>query len=290
MVPVRLSRFSPRRLPGRARQPQPHRALAQPASPTPPATTPPGHDPARHAGHRQGLRGAARRRRLRAARGDDPDARRGQALHRDRRAQGRQPRADDHDADALQRRPARRAQRLAAHAGDAAAGRRSVRRRRLHPRVPGRARQVRLGRRLRAHPAAARAAQPDADRSLDRRLRHDRVAGEERARVERPRRHAGQLLRGLHRGDGAREPAPGAEGRGADEPDGRRLDGRRLVPLRRLSPAQPRLHRRPDVGARRRRGHAARRIRRLRDVPAGRFGRRVREGARPRSVRRPGGS
>ena len=173
---------------------------------------------------------------------------------------------------------------------DAAAGRRSVRRRRLHPRLPGRARQVRLGRRLRDHPAAARAAEPDADRSLDRRLRHHRLAGEERARVERPRRHDGQFLRGLHRGDGAREPAPGAESRGADEPDGRRLDGRRLVPLRRVSPAQPRLHRRPDVGARRRRGHAARRIRRLRDVPAGRIGRRVREGARPRSVRRAGGS
>ena len=95
-------------------------------------------------------------------------------------------------------------------------------------------------------------AQPDRRRPLDRRLRHDRLAGEERARVERQGRHARQLVRGLHRGDGAGQPASGAEGGGADEPDGRRLDGRRLVPLRRLPPDQLRLLRRPDVGARRR--------------------------------------
>ena len=78
-------------------------------------------------------------------------------------------------------------------------------------------------------------------RSLDRRLRHHRLAGEERARIERPGGHDRQLVRRLHRRDGAGQSAPGAEGRGADEPDGRRLDGRRLVPLRRVPPGQPRL-------------------------------------------------
>ena len=36
---------------------------------------------------------------------------------------------------------------------------------------------------------APRPAQPDRGRPFDRRLRHDRLAGEERARVQRPRRH-----------------------------------------------------------------------------------------------------
>ena len=54
--------------------------------------------------------------------------------------------------------------------------------------------------------------------------------------IERQGRHARQLVRGLHRGDGAGQSASGAEGGGADEPDGRRLDGRRLVPLRRVPP------------------------------------------------------
>ena len=60
------------------------------------------------------------------------------------------------------------------------------------------------------------------------------------------RRHDRLVLRGLHRGHGAARSASGAEGRGAGEPDGRRLDGRRLVPLRRLPPDQHRLHRRAD--------------------------------------------
>ena len=138
------------------------------------------------------------------------------------------------------------------HAVDAAPGRRSVRRRRLHPRLPGRARQVRIRRRLPDDPAAARAAQRHHHRPLHRRLRHHRLAGEARAGVQRPRRHARQLLRGLHRGDGAGQPAPGAARRRADEPDGRRLDGRRLVPLRRVPPDQLRLLRRPEHRARHR--------------------------------------
>ena len=45
--------------------------------------------------------------------------------------------------------------------------------------------------------------------------------------------------------------APGVEGGGADEPDGRRLDGRRLVPLRRVPADELRLLHRPDDRARR---------------------------------------
>ena len=109
---------------------------------------------------------------------------------------------------------------------DAAARRRGVRARGLHPRVPGRARQVRLGGRLRHDAPAARAAQRHPHRSLHRRLRHDRLAGEERAGVQRQRRHDRLLLRGLHGAHGAHQPAPGAQGGRADVPHGRWLEGR----------------------------------------------------------------
>ncbi len=105
---------------------------------------------------------------------------------------------------------------------------------RLHHRVPGRARKIRLRRRLRDDAAAARAAQPDRHRPRDRHLRHDRLAGEERAREQRARRHDRRFLRGLHDADVDGAPAPGAQGRRAVRADGRRLDGRRLVPQRRL--------------------------------------------------------
>ena len=49
------------------------------------------------------------------------------------------------------------------------------------------------------------------------------------------------------------DPAPGAQGVGADEPDGRRLDGRRLVPQRRLPPAGDALHLRAGGDAQERR-------------------------------------
>ena len=96
-------------------------------------------------------------------------------------------RADAPDAHALQRLRARDAQRTSSPhmLGDAAAGRRGLRRRRLHPRVPGRPRQVRIRRRLRHDAAAQGTAQREHRRSFDRRVRHDRLAGEERARVER---------------------------------------------------------------------------------------------------------
>ena len=58
---------------------------------------------------------------------------------------------------------------------------------------------------------------------------------------------------GFTAADGAGQSAPGAEGGRADEPDGRRLDGRRLVPQRRLPPAEHALHLRAGSHARQRR-------------------------------------
>ena len=128
---------------------------------------------------------------------------------------------------------------------------RGDRRRRLHPRGAGRARQVQLGGGLRHEPAAARAAEPDARRPLDRHVGHDRLAGEERPGDQRQGRHPRHLVRRVPAADGARQPASGAEGRRADEPDGRRLDGRRLVPQRRVPPAEHALHLQPGGHARR---------------------------------------
>ena len=157
---------------------------------------------------------------------------------------------------------------------------------RLHHRVPGRAREVRLRGRLRDDAPAARAREPDRGGSRDRLLRHDRVAGEERAGEQRPRRHDRRLVRGLHdrHVDGAS--ASGAESRGAVRADGRRLDGRRLVPQRRVPPARrARVHLRPGSGAQGRPQVVVRRVRRVRHVPARRLGRRAGAGARSRSAR-----
>ena len=84
--------------------------------------------------------------------------------------------------------------------------------RRLHPGRPGRSGKVRLGRRLRDEPAASRPAEPDAGRSLDRHLGHDRLAREKRSRVERPRGHHRDFLRRVYAAHGARQAAPRAEG------------------------------------------------------------------------------
>ena len=65
--------------------------------------------------------------------------------------------------------------------------------------------------------------------------------GQECPGDERQGRHPGDLVQRLPALDGAGRPAPGAEGVGADESDGRRLDGRRLVPLRRLPSDQRQL-------------------------------------------------
>ena len=188
------------------------------------------------------LHADVRRLRLRAARGDDPDARRREAAHGDPGAEGRGKGAPilltrtPYDADT-----AHDAHATAPHLGLGARRlrqrRRDDRRGRLHPRRAGRARQVRLRGRLRDEPPARRPAEPDARRPRDGHLGHDRLAREERARDERQGRHPRHLVRRLPAADGAREPAPGAQGLGADEPDGGRLDGRRLVPQRRLPPA-----------------------------------------------------
>ena len=213
-------------------------------------------DAAHHAGHPGEVHRADTRLRLRQARRDDPDARRRQALHRHRRAQGREGRADPADAHALQRRRPRRRARSSPRMlatlpqGDevfVADG---------YIRVfqDVRGKYGSEGDYVMTRPLKG-PLNPSDGRSLHRRLRHHRLAGEERARVERQGRHARQLVRGLHGGDGARQSASRAEGGGADEPDGRRLDGRRLVPLRRLPPDQLRLLHRPDHRARRRRRH-----------------------------------
>ena len=140
-----------------------------------------------------------------------------------------------------------------AHLGPDPAGLRQRHRRhrrgRLHPRGAGRARQVRLGGRLRHEPAAAGAAEPDAGGPRHRHVRHHRVAREEHPRDQRQGRHPGDLLRRLPAAHGARRPASGAEGLGAHEPDGGRLDGRRLVPQRRLPPADDAVHLRPGGDA-----------------------------------------
>ncbi len=162
---------------------------------------------------------------------------------------------------------------------------RGDRRGRLHPRGPGRARQVRLRGRLRDEPPAARAAEPDAGRSRHRHLRHHRLAGEERPGEQRPGRHPRHLLRRLPALDGARQSPPGAQGGRADEPDGRRLDGRRLVPQRRLPPAEHGLHLRPGGGPQVGDQVVDEPLRRLRHVHAGGIGGRARASPRARAGR-----
>ena len=99
---------------------------------------------------------------------------------------------------------------------------------------------------VRDEPADRRAAEQHRHRRVDRRLRHHRLAGEERAGVERQGRHHRLVLSRLHHAHGRDQSAPGAEGRRAAEPDGRRLDGRRLVPQRRVPRQRSRLRRRAD--------------------------------------------
>ena len=98
-------------------------------------------------------------------------------------------------------------------------------------------------------------------------------------------RHPRDLVQRLHVGDGALRAAPRAQGGGADQPDGRRLAGRRLVSQRRLPPDDAFVHLRSG-------GHAQvdgevvdERVRRLRHVPRGGIGRRARAPARARAAR-----
>ena len=91
---------------------------------------------------------------------------------------------------------------------------------------------------------------PTRRRPRDRHVRHDRLAREERPRVERQGGHPRHLVRRLPAAHGARQPAPRAQGERADEPDGRRLDGRRLVPQRRVPRAEHAVHLRAGRHAR----------------------------------------
>ena len=160
----------------------------------------------------------------------------------------------------------------------------------LHPRRAGRPRQARLRGGLRRQPAPARPAEPDARRSRDRHVGHHRLAGEERPREQRQGRHPGDLVRRLPAADGARRSAPGAQGVGADEPDGRRLDRRRLVPLRRLPPDQRELDLQPGRHAQVGGEVVDEPPRRVRHVHAGGLGRRAGSPPRPRSARASGRS
>ena len=221
------------------------------------------------------VRARDRKLRLRQARRDDPHARWGQAPHRHPHPEGRPGRADPAHAHALRRQGADESRAERAPRSDPERLRqrdRGDRRGRLHPRRPGRARQARIRGRLRDEPPAAWAAEPDAGRPLDRLVRHHRLAGEERSREQRPRGHPRNLLRRLPSADGARQPASGAQGGRADEPDGGRLDGGRLVPQRRLPAADDGLRLRP--GGDRQVGSEVvdEPLRRLRPVHAGRFG------------------
>src|SRR3546814_1058638 len=82
--------------------------------------------------------------------------------------------------------------------------------------------------------------------------------------LERPGRDHRHQLRRVPVADGAHPPASGAESRGADESDGRRLARRRLVPQRRLPPAEPALHPRTGCLARQQRQMVVELSRRLR--------------------------
>ena len=89
---------------------------------------------------------------------------------------------------------------------------------------------------------------------------------------QRPGRHPRHLLRRLPSPDGARPSAPGAESLRPDEPDGGRLDGRRLVPQRRLPRAGHGLHLRAGGDAQVGGQVVEESLRRLRHVPRGGLG------------------
>ena len=85
-------------------------------------------------------------------------------------------------------------------------------------------------------PAAGRSSQPQGDRREHRRLRHRRLAAQKRPRQQRPRRFHRHQLSGLSGHDGRHRPPPGGQGHLPAGADDRRVDGRRLLPQRRLPP------------------------------------------------------
>src|SRR5262249_51375000 len=102
------------------------------------------------------------------------------------------------------------------------------------------------------------------------------MAGEERPGEQWQGRHPRNFIRRLFAVDGARQSAHGAQGRRADESDGRWLVGRRLVTERRVSPKKYALHLRSGRDARERNQRVDEPLRRLRHVHAGGVGGRAR--------------
>ena len=107
-------------------------------------------------------------------------------------------------------------------------------RRRLHRRPPGHPREIPLGRHLRDAPPAPELQGPEGHRREHRRLRHDRVAPQERPEQQRQGRDDGRVVHGLDHGHGHARPAPCAQGRLPPSLAGRHVPGRRLPPQRRL--------------------------------------------------------
>ena len=177
--------------------------------------------------------GPGRRPRLREDRIHGPDAGRRSPPHPGVQAgQGGRAAADHAHADALRhrRRRAPRARRVSQGPG----------RRRLPLRLPGHPRPVQVRGDLRHDPRPAQDGRAQGHRRGDRRLRHDRLAGQEREGQQRPGGHAGHLLSGLADGHGPAGAAPRAQGRVAPGVAGRHVPGRRLPPQRGV-PAQLRL-------------------------------------------------
>ncbi len=141
----------------------------------------------------------------------------------------------------------------------------------LHLRAPGHPREVRVRRRLRdaaARPPSpglrrGRLDDPTVDRRRHRHLRHHRLADQERAQQQRPRRHARRVVRRLDDDHGRDRAASGAQGHLAAGVARRHVAGRRLPSQRRV-PIELRLRVRRDDGERQ--GRAAVLVRPLRHV------------------------
>ena len=118
---------------------------------------------------------------------------------------------------------------------------------RLHLRLPGHSRPVQVGRAVRDAPPAARQDESQGDRREHRHVRHDRLAAQERAAQQRPRRHARHVVSGLAHRDGDARSASGAQGRVAAGVAGRHVPRRRFPSQRRV-PAELRLRVRGDDG------------------------------------------
>ena len=132
----------------------------------------------------------------------------------------------------------------------------------------------------------ARPAEPDTRRRIHRHLRHHRLAREERPRVQRQgRRILGISYDGFLPLMAPLPSAPRAQGLRPHEPHGRWLDGRRLVPQRRLPRTEHALHPRAGRHARQHRSSGGRPLRRLRHLHAAGSAGELGARARPRPDR-----